>query len=73
MTYGKPGIVKAIESFAARGVDGLLVLPLFPQYCGSTTGSVIDGTHRAAQALALCAGFALHQRLSRLPRLQSKP
>jgi ferrochelatase len=47
MTYGKPGILQAIESFAAQGVDKLLVLPLFPQYCGSTTGSVIDGTNRA--------------------------
>jgi ferrochelatase len=47
MTYGKPGISQAIESFAAQSVDRLLVLPLFPQYCGSTTGSVIDGTNRA--------------------------
>ena len=47
MTYGNPGISQAVESFAAQGVDRLLVLPLFPQYCGSTTGSVIDGTNRA--------------------------
>jgi ferrochelatase len=49
MTYGKPGIAKAIESFAGQGVDKLLVLPLFPQYCGSTTGAVIDGTNRALE------------------------
>jgi protoporphyrin/coproporphyrin ferrochelatase len=50
MTYGKPGILKAIESFAGQGIDRLLVLPLFPQYCGSTTGAVIDATNRALKA-----------------------
>jgi protoporphyrin/coproporphyrin ferrochelatase len=49
MTYGNPGIAHAIESFAAAGVEKLLVLPLYPQYCSSTTGSVADGTHRALE------------------------
>jgi ferrochelatase len=40
MTYGNPKIAGAIQSFAARGIDKLLVLPLYPQYCSSTTGSV---------------------------------
>ena len=47
MTYGKPGIAQAIESFAQTGVEKLLVLPLYPQYCSSTTGSVIDSTNHA--------------------------
>jgi ferrochelatase len=47
MTYGNPAIAQAIEVFAQAGVEKLLVLPLYPQYCSSTTGSVIDGTHRA--------------------------
>ena len=47
MTYGTPGIARAIQSFAEQGVEKLLVLPLFPQYCSSTTGSVTDGTNRA--------------------------
>jgi len=47
MTYGSPSIARAIESFAAQGIDKLLVLPLYPQYCSSTTGSVFDGAHRA--------------------------
>src|SRR5271170_2552069 len=40
MTYGNPGIARAIQSFAQAGVDRLLVLPLYPQYCSATTGSV---------------------------------
>jgi ferrochelatase len=47
MTYGSPNIARAIESFASQGIDKLLVLPLYPQYCSSTTGSVFDGTQRA--------------------------
>lgn len=47
MTYGKPAIARAIQSFAEAGIDKLLVLPLYPQYCSSTTGSVVDGTHCA--------------------------
>jgi protoporphyrin/coproporphyrin ferrochelatase len=47
MTYGKPNIARAIQSFTAQGVDRLLVLPLYPQYCSSTTGSVVDGVNRA--------------------------
>jgi len=49
MTYGKPAIAQAIRSFAQAGVERMLVLPLYPQYCSSTTGSVIDGTHRALE------------------------
>jgi ferrochelatase len=47
MTYGNPSIARAVQSFASRGIDKLLVLPLYPQYCSSTTGSVFDGTNRA--------------------------
>jgi ferrochelatase len=47
MSYGNPNLARVIQSFAQQGVDKLLVLPLYPQYCGSTTGSVIDGTNAA--------------------------
>jgi protoporphyrin/coproporphyrin ferrochelatase len=47
MTYGNPGIARAIESFARAGVEKLLVLPLYPQYCSATTGSVVDATNGA--------------------------
>jgi ferrochelatase len=49
MTYGAPSIASAIQSFAKQGVAKLIVLPLYPQYCSSTTGSVFDGAHRALQ------------------------
>lgn len=49
MTYGNPSIASAIQSLAEQNVKRLLVLPLYPQYCSSTTGSVFDRTSRALQ------------------------
>ena len=48
MTYGNPSIAAALHSLAEQGVRRLLILPLYAQYCSSTTGSVFD---RSAQAL----------------------
>jgi ferrochelatase len=48
MTYGNPSIAAAIKALAEQNVTRLLVLPLYPQYCSSTTGSVFD---RTAQVL----------------------
>jgi ferrochelatase len=47
MTYGNPSIAGALERLAAQNVRKLLVLPLYPQYCSSTTGSVFDRTTQA--------------------------
>ncbi len=49
MTYGNPSIAGALESLCGQNVRKLLVLPLYPQYCSSTTGSVFDRTSRALQ------------------------
>jgi len=49
MSYGNPSIENAIAAFARAGIDKLLVLPLYPQYFSSTTGSVFDAIHRGLQ------------------------
>jgi ferrochelatase len=49
MTYGKPSLRDTIGSLIKQDIRQLLVLPLYPQYCASTTGSVFD---RASEALA---------------------
>lgn len=49
MTYGKPSVADAVAALAADGVRRLVVLPLFPQYCSSTTGSAFDATTKALQ------------------------
>ncbi|HLZ98226.1 MAG TPA: ferrochelatase [Steroidobacteraceae bacterium] len=49
MTYGNPSIASAIDALAGQNVRKLLVVPLYPQYCSSTTGSVFDGTARVLE------------------------
>jgi len=42
MRYGTPSIAGVLQGMLDRGVRRLLVLPLYPQYCGATTGSSFD-------------------------------
>ncbi|WP_281561036.1 ferrochelatase [Thalassomonas sp. RHCl1] len=42
MRYGKPSIASALQKFQQAGVDNIVVLPLYPQYAGPTTGSTFD-------------------------------
>ncbi len=42
MTYGTPSVAAAIERLQQAGISRLVVLPLYPQYSGSTTGAVWD-------------------------------
>jgi ferrochelatase len=42
MRYGSPGIPEVLERLFDQGVTRLLVLPLYPQYSGPTTGSTFD-------------------------------
>ncbi len=47
MSYGNPSIPEALDALHARGARRLAVLPLYPQYSGTTTGSVFDAVTRA--------------------------
>ncbi len=42
MRYGKPSIASALDALKEQGATRVLVLPLYPQYAASTTGSAID-------------------------------
>ncbi|WP_417359233.1 ferrochelatase [Gallaecimonas pentaromativorans] len=42
MRYGNPGISDGVQQLMDKGVDRLLVLPLYPQYCASTSASTLD-------------------------------
>ncbi len=42
MTYGQPSIAETIENLRADGVEKFLLLPLYPQYSGTTTGAIYD-------------------------------
>jgi protoporphyrin/coproporphyrin ferrochelatase len=42
MRYGSPSIQSGIDTLKAKHCDRILVLPLYPQYASSTTGTVMD-------------------------------
>ncbi|MGA9828024.1 MAG: ferrochelatase [Rhodanobacteraceae bacterium] len=42
MRYGKPQLRSVLRELAGEGMRRLLVLPLYPQYSATTTGSVLD-------------------------------
>jgi ferrochelatase len=42
MTYRRPSISEGLNALLEAGVGRVVVLPLFPQYSGATTGAVFD-------------------------------
>ena len=59
MRYGQPSVASVIGKLRAEGCDRLLVLPLYPQYAASSTGSALD------------AVFATLSRSRNLPELHT--
>jgi len=47
MSYGSPSIESAVQDILSEGADRIIVLPLYPQYSSSTTGSVFEAVTRA--------------------------
>ncbi len=42
MRYGNPSTASVLDELKAQGVTRVLILPLYPQYSGTTTASVVD-------------------------------
>jgi protoporphyrin/coproporphyrin ferrochelatase len=51
MLYSAPEVGAALERLRQGGAQRLLVLPLFPQYCGATSGAAFDQVSAALQRL----------------------
>ena len=47
MSYGSPSIPDALEALRQQNVRRLVVLPLYPQYSATTTGTVFDAVTQA--------------------------
>ena len=46
MRYGQPSIATGLDALKAEGCERILVVPMYPQYSGTTTASVMDDVHR---------------------------
>lgn len=42
MRYGNPSIASQLDQLKAEGATRVLILPLYPQYSGTTTASMVD-------------------------------
>lgn len=51
MRYGEPAVAQTIAQLQCEGVRRLLVLPLYPQYSATSTGSVVDAVADAMKSL----------------------
>lgn len=47
MRYGEPAIAAKLAAMKASGCDRILVAPLYPQYSGATTATVVDAVGAA--------------------------
>ncbi len=51
MRYGQPSVADTIDGLQREGVRKLLVLPMYPQYSATSSGSVIDAVMDAYKKL----------------------
>jgi len=67
MRYGRPSVGEGLADLKARGCDRVLVVPMYPQYAGSTTASVEDAVKaglrkwKPAPELRLVRDFHAHR------------
>ena len=59
MSYGAPSIHTTLEDLYRDGHRRILVLPMYPQYSGSTTGSVYDQVAKYMQANRALPGLQI--------------
>lgn len=45
MRYGNPSMASQLDALKAQGATRILILPLYPQYSGTTTASVCDAVY----------------------------
>lgn len=53
MRYGQPDLASALDRFAAAGVAEIVLLPLYPQYASSSTGSSVARVYELVRERAV--------------------
>lgn len=51
MRYGNPSIASRLAALKEKGVERLLIVPMYPQYCDATTATVIDAVSDAFKTM----------------------
>ncbi len=68
MRYGQPSIAAMLDELKAGGASRVLVLPMYPQYCAATTGSVSDAVGAWARGIRSLPEFRFVNRYHDDPR-----
>ena len=61
MTYGEPSFEQRVEELERRGVENILVLPLYPQYSATTTASIYDQYARLIMQQRVVSSIQVHK------------
>ncbi len=69
MSYGSPSIPDALERLRKQNVRRLVVLPLYPQYSATTTGTVFDAVTSALSRQRWVPEFRFINQYADRPRL----
>lgn len=59
MRYGKPSLDEVLNGLEASTTDKIIIVPLYPQYASSTTGSVIEKSLKALRNREVMPGIRL--------------
>ncbi|EGU35933.1 ferrochelatase [Vibrio ichthyoenteri ATCC 700023] len=59
MTYGNPSLLSGLQALMSKGVEEVIVLPLYPQYSATTTAAVSDGLTLAFKQMAVIPSYRL--------------
>jgi protoporphyrin/coproporphyrin ferrochelatase len=51
MRYGQPSIAAQLDALKAEGVQRVLIMPAYPQYSATSTGSVLDAVYGWGQTV----------------------
>jgi len=62
MRYGNPSIASVLDELKAAGTTRVLVLPLYPQYSGTTTASIGDAVFAWSKNIRSLPAFRFVQR-----------
>jgi ferrochelatase len=79
MRYGSPALPDVLKQLKAEGADRIAVLPAYPQYSGTTTGSIYDavfqhyGTVRNIPELRFVRNYHDHEAYIRALRIACSP
>lgn len=68
MTYGGPSLAETVEKLLAEGVAKFLVVPMYPQYSGSTTGAIYDQLADLAKACRNVPDITVVKSFQTLPK-----